>query len=96
MTDGLIVAKHSRTGQAGMAQIFSPAADTWMRLFLLGALAITAGGTAGVVGFARSGYITSTDFRPPQPVPFSHRHHAGELFHARPKSRSAGLLADVR
>ena len=62
-----------------MAQIFSPAADTWLRLFLFGVLAIVAGGTAGVVGFARSAYITSTDFRPSQPVPFSHRHHAGEL-----------------
>ncbi len=62
-----------------MAQIFSPAADTWLRLFLLGGLAIVAGGTAGIVGFARSAYITSTDFRPSQPVPFSHRHHAGEL-----------------
>ena len=51
-------------GSAGMAQIFSPAADTWLRLFLLGGLAIVAGGTAGIVGFARSGYVTSTDFRP--------------------------------
>ena len=79
MTGGLIVVKHSSTGQNGMAQIFSPAADTWLRLFLLGSLAIVAGGTAGIVGFARSAYITSTDFRPSQPVPFSHRHHAGEL-----------------
>lgn len=64
MTGGLIVVKHSSTGQNGMAQIFSPAADTWLRLFLLGSLAIVAGGTAGIVGFARSAYITSTDFRP--------------------------------
>ena len=62
-----------------MAQIFSPAADTWLRLFLLGSLAMTAGGTVGIVGFARSSYVTSTDIRPSQPVPFSHRHHAGEL-----------------
>jgi cytochrome c3-like protein len=62
-----------------MAQIFSPAADTWLRLSLLAGLSLVAGGTAGIVGFARSGYITSMDFRPRQPVPFSHRHHAGEL-----------------
>jgi hypothetical protein len=62
-----------------MAQIFSPAADTWLRLFLLGGLAIISGGTLGIVGFARSDYVTSTNFRPSQPVPFSHRHHAGEL-----------------
>ena len=62
-----------------MAQIFSPAADTWFRLALVGGLAVVAGGTAGIVGFAHSAYVTSTDFRPSQPVPFSHRHHAGEL-----------------
>jgi hypothetical protein len=62
-----------------MAQTFSPAADTWFRLALLGGLAVVAGGTVGIVGFARSAYVTSMGFRPPQPVPFSHRHHAGEL-----------------
>ena len=62
-----------------MAQLFSPAADTWMRLFLVGSLSLMAGGTVGIIGFARSAYMTSTDIRPQQPVPFSHRHHAGEL-----------------
>jgi hypothetical protein len=75
----IVVRKVLINGSAGMAQIFSPAADTWLRLFLWGCLAVLAGGTSGIVGFARSGYITSTDFRPSQPVPFSHRHHAGEL-----------------
>src|ERR1700761_1005158 len=78
--DGRIDRRETLTkGSAGMAQIFSPAADTWLRLFLLASLAVVAGGTVGIVGFARSGYMTSTDFRPSQPVPFSHRHHAGEL-----------------
>jgi hypothetical protein len=58
-----------------MTQIFSPAADTWLRLFLFGGLSLVGGGTVGVVGYARSDYITSADFRPSQPVPFSHRHH---------------------
>jgi class III cytochrome C family protein len=62
-----------------MVQIFSPAADTWMRLFMAGTLSLVAGGTVGIVGFARSSYITSTDSRPAQPVPFSHKHHASEL-----------------
>ncbi|MHC2252706.1 cytochrome c3 family protein [Bradyrhizobium embrapense] len=62
-----------------MAQLFSPAADTWMRLFLVGSLSLMAGGTVGIIGFARSAYMTSTDVRPQQPLPFSHRHHAGEL-----------------
>ncbi|MGN6410409.1 MAG: cytochrome C [Nitrobacter sp.] len=62
-----------------MTQIFSPAADTWLRLFLVTSLALTAGGGVMIVGVARSDYVTSVDFRPSQPVPFSHRHHAGEL-----------------
>jgi hypothetical protein len=62
-----------------MAQIFSPSADTWLRLFMAGSLSLVAGGLVGVVGFVRSSYVTSTDFRPAQPVPFSHKHHAGEL-----------------
>lgn len=62
-----------------MAQIFSPAADTWLRLFIVGGLASLGGGLVLAVGFAHSAYMTSTDFRPRQPVPFSHKHHAGEL-----------------
>ena len=62
-----------------MAQIFSPAADTWLRLFLLGSLALVSGGVVMLVGVAHSDYVTSADFRPAQPVPFSHRHHAGDL-----------------
>jgi len=62
-----------------MAQIFSSTADTWLRLFMAGGLSLVAGGTAGIVGFARSDYVTSTNVRPAQPVPFSHKHHAGDL-----------------
>jgi hypothetical protein len=42
-------------------------------------VSLVGGGTVGIVGFARSDYVTSADFHPSQPVPFSHRHHAGEL-----------------
>lgn len=62
-----------------MTQIFSPAADTWLRLFMVGGLALSGGGLVGLIGFAHSAYETSTDVRPHQPVPFSHKHHAGEL-----------------
>jgi len=63
-----------------MTQIFSPTADTWLRLFVLGAVAITVGGLAATIGFARSDYYTGARVHPGnQPVPFSHRHHAGEL-----------------
>jgi hypothetical protein len=63
-----------------MTQIFSTAADAWLRLFMLGGLAVGAGGVAGSIGFARSDYYTGARIHPaPQPVPFSHRHHVGGL-----------------
>lgn len=62
-----------------MTQIFSPVADTWIRLFLIGALSLAGGSIVAAVGFAHSAYMTETDIRPRQPVPFSHRHHAGDL-----------------
>ena len=63
-----------------MSQIFSPAADTWIRLFLAGAVSLAVSGVAFAIGFARSDWVTGANTHPPsQPVPFSHRHHAGEL-----------------
>ena len=62
-----------------MTQIFAPSADTWMRLLMMGGLSVAVGGMASVIGFAHSAYMTSTDLRPRQPVPFSHKHHAGQL-----------------
>jgi hypothetical protein len=63
-----------------MAQIFSAAADTWLRLFLAGAVSLAAGSVLFAVGLARSDWVTGARTHPSaQPVPFSHRHHAGEL-----------------
>jgi len=63
-----------------MTQIFSSAADTWLRLFVVGGLCTAAGGLAGVIGFARSDYYSGARIHPPpQPVPFSHRHHVSGL-----------------
>lgn len=63
-----------------MGQIFSPAADTWMRLFLAGGVSLAVGSTLFAVGLARSDWVTGANIHPPrQPVPFSHRHHAGEM-----------------
>lgn len=63
-----------------MAQIFAPSADTWLRLFFIGTLAITGGTLVAVVGYARSDYYTGVRLHPPvQPVPFSHKHHVGGL-----------------
>lgn len=62
-----------------MAQIFRQRANLFLPVALLG--------IAGTVGFAaisayayvRSSYYTDVGNYIPQPVPFSHRHHAGEL-----------------
>jgi len=65
---------------AGMGQIFSPAADTWLRLFMVGTASLAGGAVLFAIGLAHSAWVTGADIHPPeQPVPFSHRHHAGEL-----------------
>jgi hypothetical protein len=63
-----------------MSQIFSSAADAWIRLFIAAALALLAASLAGVIGFARSNYYSGARIHPPpQPVPFSHLHHVSGL-----------------
>jgi hypothetical protein len=62
-----------------MTQIFSPAGDIWMRLFLIGIASLSVGSIAGAIGYARSDYYVSTNRVPPQPVPFSHKHHVSGL-----------------
>lgn len=64
-----------------MAQIFSAGADGWLRL-IVGAAVISAGVFLGILALTA---IMPTSFGSAravpreQPVPFSHRHHVGEL-----------------
>lgn len=62
-----------------MRQIFTPAADAVLRLVVFSA----AGGLLVLVllvgGVPNSTYATGVWVAPEQPVPFSHKHHAGEL-----------------
>jgi hypothetical protein len=60
-------------------QVFSRTADTWLRAIALGALGLTAILFLGALAFARSQYWDVVARTPLQPVPFSHKHHAGEL-----------------
>ncbi|KQP72906.1 MULTISPECIES: cytochrome c3 family protein [unclassified Methylobacterium] len=62
-----------------MAQLFAPGADALLRLAVLSGAALLAGGAVVVAGIARSDYVTGVGIAPAQPVPFSHKHHAGEL-----------------
>ena len=62
-----------------MAQVFKPSANTWARLTIFGALFAVAGGLFALTELMRSDYVTGAHIQREQPVPFSHRHHAGEL-----------------
>lgn len=61
-----------------MAQIFSPAADTWLRLALLGGAVLLLGTLIGGWDFSHSTYATGVGWVSQQPVPFSHKHHVGD------------------
>jgi len=60
-------------------QLFAPGADAVMRLFLFGAFAAVVMTLLIVGGVSRSDYLTDVGIAPEQPVPFSHKHHDGEL-----------------
>ncbi|WP_428484798.1 cytochrome c3 family protein [Rhodopila sp.] len=62
-----------------MRQLFAPGADAILRLALLtGILGIIT--LLVIAGFvSESNYVTTVGVAPAQPVPFSHKHHSGEL-----------------
>ena len=62
-----------------MAQIFTRAADTYLRMGLLLAALLVVGLFLFLGGFVRSDWYTRENVQVQQPVPFSHRHHAGQL-----------------
>ena len=62
-----------------MRQLFAPGADALLRLALL---VVSVGAILMLVVFgavARSDYVSGVGVAPEQPVPFSHKHHSGEL-----------------
>jgi hypothetical protein len=62
-----------------MAQVFHRSTNTISRLSIFGALFAVAGALWGLAAVNRSAYVTLAGVARQQPVPFSHRHHAGEL-----------------
>ena len=62
-----------------MPQIFRPSADTWLRATVVLVFLGVAGGGLALGGYATSGYATAVGFPRGQPVPFSHKHHVGDL-----------------
>jgi len=62
-----------------MPQIFQRSTNTLSRLSIFGSLFAVAALAWGSALVNRSPYVTQAGVAREQPVPFSHRHHAGEL-----------------
>jgi len=62
-----------------MPQIFTPKANTWIRVLILALPVLAVGVFALGYGLTWSGYETGVSQVKKQPIPFSHRHHVGEL-----------------
>ncbi len=62
-----------------MRQLFAPGADAILRLATLVVVLGVLGGIFVAEGVSRSDYVYKVGVAPAQPVPFSHKHHSGEL-----------------
>jgi len=62
-----------------MRQLFAPGADAVFRLYLLAGVGGVLAVSAVLFGLANSNYVGNVGIAPAQPVPFSHKHHSGEL-----------------
>ncbi len=62
-----------------MPQVFHRSTNTFSRLSIFGAMFVVAALAWGLALINRSSYVTRAGVARQQPVPFSHRHHAGEL-----------------
>lgn len=62
-----------------MPQIFSPSADTWLKVFFLAAALVLIAATLVAGGYVRSDYTTNAGWVLNQPIPFSHEHHVSGL-----------------
>lgn len=62
-----------------MAQLFRPGADTLARMVLFAIVLVPIAGVALAYGVRVSPYMTGQNATLEQPVPFSHKHHVGDL-----------------
>jgi hypothetical protein len=62
-----------------MRQLFAPGADAIFRLFLFSLAGLVVFGAFVLAGYANSQYAGAVAMAPAQPVPFSHKHHVGQL-----------------
>ncbi len=62
-----------------MRQLFAPGADAIFRLFLWSGAVLAVAAAVLLIGYSHSDYAGRVGIAPAQPVPFSHKHHVGEL-----------------
>jgi hypothetical protein len=62
-----------------MPSIFGPKHNSLFRLFLMGALGLVLFAGCLTFGIYWSSYVTNSKVAEAQPIPFSHKHHVGEL-----------------
>jgi hypothetical protein len=62
-----------------MPQVFRPSTNTFSRVSIFGAVFFAGALLWGIALINRSSYVTRAGVAREQPVPFSHRHHAGQL-----------------
>lgn len=62
-----------------MSQIFQPSANSVVRVGLICVPILIVGIVCLGYALTNSGYATQVGNPPPQPVPFSHQHHVGEI-----------------
>lgn len=62
-----------------MPQVFHPSFNTISRVSIFGAVFIAMGAFAIAYSVVRSPYVTEVGVVREQPVPFSHKHHVGEV-----------------
>ncbi len=62
-----------------MPQIFSPAANTWLKASIVGGALLLATTLGVILYLGSTSYVTRQHQVRPQPVPFSHRHHVNQL-----------------
>lgn len=65
--------------QVVMPQIFHPSMNTLSRVSIFGFLFMVAGAVGLAASLVRSPYATEAGVIRSQPVPFSHRHHVGDV-----------------
>ncbi len=67
------------SGGSSIRQLFLPGADAILRLAALGLVGTILAASIGLYAWSHSDYIGGVGIAPEQPVPFSHKHHSGEL-----------------